>query len=161
MPGAYKADLWRYCVLYKLGGIYIDIKYKPLNNFKFINLTEKEHWVLDMDKNGIYNAVMVCLPQNIILKRAIEKVVENVKNRYYGGSSLDPTGPGLLSNLFSSQEKQSFDMYHDFYQNCENRFVFFNKYIIFKSYNGYIEEHGSNQKKEHYSILWNRNKIYK
>jgi mannosyltransferase OCH1-like enzyme len=161
IPGAYKADLWRYCVLYKLGGIYIDIKYKPLNNFKFINLTEKEHWVLDIDKNGIYNAVMVCLPYNTILKRAIEKVVENVKNRYYGGSSLDPTGPGLLSKLFSSQEKKKFDMYHEFYESCENRFVFFNKYMIFKSYNGYIEEHGSNQKKEHYSVLWGRNKIYK
>jgi len=34
-PGAYKADLWRYCVLYILGGIYIDIKYQVINNFKF------------------------------------------------------------------------------------------------------------------------------
>ena len=28
IPGAYKADLWRYCVMYIEGGIYIDIKYK-------------------------------------------------------------------------------------------------------------------------------------
>ena len=27
IPGAYKADLWRYCVLYIHGGIYLDIKY--------------------------------------------------------------------------------------------------------------------------------------
>ena len=39
IPGAYKADLWRYCVLYKNGGIYLDIKYEPVNGFKFINLT--------------------------------------------------------------------------------------------------------------------------
>lgn len=161
IPGAYKADLWRYCVLYKLGGVYLDIKYKPLNNFKFINLTEKEHWVLDLDKNGIYNAVMVCLPNNQILKKAIDKVVENVKNRYYGGSPLDPTGPGLLSHLFSAEDKNNFDMYHDYYENFNNRLVFYNNYIIFKSYNGYIEEHGSNQKREHYSILWGRNKIYR
>ena len=38
IPGAYKADLWRYCILYKFGGIYLDIKFEPLNNFKFINL---------------------------------------------------------------------------------------------------------------------------
>ena len=25
-PGAYKADLWRYCVMFKIGGIYLDIK---------------------------------------------------------------------------------------------------------------------------------------
>jgi mannosyltransferase OCH1-like enzyme len=26
LPGAYKADLWRYCVLYIHGGVYVDIK---------------------------------------------------------------------------------------------------------------------------------------
>ena len=26
IPGAYKADLWRYCVLYIHGGVYLDIK---------------------------------------------------------------------------------------------------------------------------------------
>ena len=25
IPGAYRADLWRYCILYKYGGIYLDI----------------------------------------------------------------------------------------------------------------------------------------
>ena len=35
-PGAYKADLWRYCILYKKGGIYLDIKYKCLSHFKLI-----------------------------------------------------------------------------------------------------------------------------
>ena len=39
IPGAFKADLWRYCILYKMGGIYLDIKYKPYNGFRFINLS--------------------------------------------------------------------------------------------------------------------------
>jgi mannosyltransferase OCH1-like enzyme len=60
IPGAYKADLWRYCILYKYGGIYIDIKYYPVNNFKLFNLLKKEHWVLDNGGGGIYNALMVC-----------------------------------------------------------------------------------------------------
>ena len=33
-PGAYKSDLWRYCVLYKYGGIYLDIKFNCVNGFK-------------------------------------------------------------------------------------------------------------------------------
>lgn len=37
IPGAYKADLWRYCILYKKGGIYLDVKYTPINGFKFFN----------------------------------------------------------------------------------------------------------------------------
>jgi len=47
IPGAYKADLWRYCILYKKGGIYLDIKFQCENNFKLIELTDKEYFVLD------------------------------------------------------------------------------------------------------------------
>lgn len=47
IPGAYKADLWRYCVLYKYGGIYLDIKFKSENGFKLIELTDKEYFVLE------------------------------------------------------------------------------------------------------------------
>ena len=160
IPGAYKADLWRYCVLYKKGGIYLDIKYKPINGFKFINLTEKEHWVLDADKNGIYNALMVCKPNNKILLKAINKIVENVNNRFYGTSSLEPTGPLMLTNFFTIADKINFDMYHDIYQSIQNRFIFFNGYIIFKSYNEYLNEQKSNEKTTHYTSLWLNKKIY-
>ena len=37
IPCAYKADLWRYCVMYIHGGIYLDIKLRCVNGFKFIN----------------------------------------------------------------------------------------------------------------------------
>ena len=161
IPGAYKADLWRYCVLYKKGGIYLDIKYTTVNNFKFINLTETEHWVLDSDKNGIYNALMVCKPNNSILLAAIDKIVKNVKNKFYGNSSLEPTGPKLLSSFFNNEQKKHLDMYHDFYISFENRFIYFNNYLVFKSYNGYINEHNKNKKVDHYSELWDKKNIYK
>ena len=137
IPGAYKADLWRYCVLYKNGGVYLDIKYQLINKFKFINLMEKEHWVLDMDKTGIYNALMVCKPNNKILLKAIQKVVENVKNRFYGSSCLHPTGPLMLAEFFTQPDKNNFDMYHDIYQSIKNKFIFFNGYVVFKNYNEY------------------------
>jgi mannosyltransferase OCH1-like enzyme len=47
IPGAYKADLWRYCVLYKEGGIYMDIKLQCEPNFRLLELVDKEHFVLD------------------------------------------------------------------------------------------------------------------
>lgn len=55
VPGAYKADLWRYCILYKEGGIYLDIKFKCARNFKLIELTQKEHFVLDRPFAKIIN----------------------------------------------------------------------------------------------------------
>ncbi len=161
IPGAYKADLWRYCVLYKLGGIYLDIKYMPVNGFKFINLSEQEHWVLDADNNGIYNALMVCKPGNKILSDAINKIVYHVKTKYYGNSCLDPTGPQLLSRYFNDNEKKMFDLKHTFFENHSNRFIHFKNYIILKSYNGYIEEHNKFQKVQHYSSLWEKRAIYK
>ena len=48
IPGAYKADLWRYCVLYKTGGIYLDIKFQCEPGFSLMEMTkESENFVLD------------------------------------------------------------------------------------------------------------------
>jgi mannosyltransferase OCH1-like enzyme len=159
IPGAYKADLWRYCILYKLGGIYLDIKYKPVNGFKFINLTEKQHLVLDRDNYGIYNALMVCLPNNNYLLTAINSIVYNVKNKIYGDTSLCPTGPHLLAKIMY-KNYHAIDMYHDFYLSIENRYIMYNNFIIFKSYNGYLDEHNKYKKQEYYGALWSKRKIY-
>lgn len=159
IPGAYKADLWRYCVLYKKGGIYLDIKYIPCNGFRFINLTEKEHFVLDANQSGIYNALMVCLPENQICLDSINAIVENVKKRYYGNTFLEPTGPGLLWKYFTQEEKDNLDMKHTLID-AENRFIHLNDHVVFKSYSGYIREHDRYKKKLHYSDLWRQKKIY-
>jgi len=161
IPGAYKADLWRYCILYKRGGIYLDIKYRAINQFKLISLMEKEHWVLDADGDGIYNALIVAKAGNEILKRAIDQVVENVKNRYYGGSCLDPTGPKLLTRFFSHEEKHSFDMNHEFYfGDMNNRVINYHGIPVFKSYSGYLTDYHNTKKTEHYSVLWSQRRIY-
>lgn len=47
IPSAYKCDLWRYCIMYKKGGIYIDIKFQCEPGFKLMELTDREHYVLD------------------------------------------------------------------------------------------------------------------
>ena len=105
-PGAFKADLWRLCILYMNGGIYADIKFNCINNFKFIALTEKEHLVLDRPgywKNGeigIINGLIVAKPKNPLLLRCINKICENVKNKDYGVNCLYPSGPGLLGEQY-------------------------------------------------------------
>ncbi len=160
IPGAYKADLWRYCVLFIKGGIYLDIKYSPLNGFKFINLTESEHLVADIDNINIYNALMVCLPGNKLLMNAIDMIVENVKNKFYGDSSLEPTGPKLLSKLISTSN-EIVDLKHKELNGDNNyRTIYFNNIPILKSYTGYTNERDNYSKKKHYSHLWNKRRIY-
>jgi mannosyltransferase OCH1-like enzyme len=160
IPGAYKADLWRYCVLFIKGGIYLDIKYSPLNGFKFINLTEKEHLVSDTNNLDIYNALMVCLPGNKLLINAIDMIVENVKNKFYGDNFLEPTGPKLLSKLISTSN-EIVDLKHKVLNNDPNyRLIYFNDIPILKSYNGHINERDNYSKKKHYSHLWTERNIY-
>jgi len=160
IPGAYKADLWRYCVLFINGGIYLDIKYTPLNGFKFINLVESEHLVADVNGVDIYNALMVCLPRNEILFKAIRKIVENVKTKYYGNSFLEPTGPGLLSKIISTSDK-IVDLTHaELNANNDYRVIYFNDIPILKSYTGHIKERVKYSRKKHYSNLWNERKVY-
>jgi mannosyltransferase OCH1-like enzyme len=164
IPSSYKSDLWRYCILYINGGIYMDIKYKCLNGFKFISLTEQEHFVRDHCLNDVYTALIVTLPNNEILKKCIYQIVENTKNKYYGNNSLSPTGPNLLGSYFNQDEKNSIDMYHSF-TILENKI---NKYYIVKGdriiltfYNDYREEQKKYQKQEHYSKFWDDKNIYK
>ena len=108
IPCAYKADLWRYCVLYINGGIYMDIKYKCVNYFKLIALTEKEYFVRDRPINMTYNALIVVKPQNSIMLQCINQIVKNVKQKYYGKGALFPTGPGLLGQYFSKEEFEEY-----------------------------------------------------
>jgi mannosyltransferase OCH1-like enzyme len=161
IPGAYKADLWRYCILYVYGGIYLDIKYDCINTFRFIELTEKEHLVVDIDGNNIYNALIVSLPKNDILLKCINQIVENVKSRYYGNSCVDPTGPGLLSRFINDSDRQTIELEHIWNRPTGDKFILYKNVSILKMYNGYYDEQGENKKVEHYSILWASRNIYK
>ena len=161
IPGAYKADLWRYCVLYINGGIYLDIKYCCVNHFRFIELTEKEHWVLDRDGTSIYNALIICLPKNEILLKCINQIVENVKNRYYGSCCLDPTGPMLVSKFFETCDKSSMELTHLWNRPNNGKFILYKNVAILKMYDNYYGEHEQYQKVSPYSELWSRRRIYK
>jgi len=173
IPGAYKADLWRYCVLYKNGGMYIDIKLSCINGFKLIELCEAEHYVLDREipsifntQTPIYNAFMVCKKNNPFLLEAIHKVVRNVKNKYYGFNALYPTGPGMLSETIHETKMKginpimNIDMHH--YYNS-TFLVYRERFIISLAYPGYRNDQIELYKKinkKNYTYHWIEGNIY-
>lgn len=174
IPGAYKADLFRYCILYIQGGIYIDIKYVGIHRFKFIALTEKEYFVRDIESSGsgIYNALMICKPGNEILWKAIQKIVQNVSMKFYGNSSLEPTGPMLLKTIIDS-ESISLDLNYLYHIECvckkkiseEFEIQYFiydvNNHISILTYpNEYRELQKNNNYRKRYYILWEEHNIY-
>ena len=171
VPGAYKADLWRYCILYIHGGIYLDIKYKCMNNFKLIHLTYKEHFVLERpsfwenDTYGIYNALICSKPRNSILLDCINSIVDNVKNNYYGINPLYPTGPGLLGKLYFNKYKYNVNNFDLFYNHYETSYIITNqiiykKIVILENYPEYREELKKFNKLPSYHDLWAQRLIY-
>lgn len=161
IPGAYKADLWRYCVLFIAGGVYIDIKFKMTNKFKLIRIIKNEHFVLDADKRGLYNAFMICRPGNEFLFKAIDMIVQNVKLNFYGSSYLEPTGPKLLIKCISVNNS-CVDMTHlELKKNNNNKVIIFKNLIILNSYCGHVNDRIKHSKTAHYSNLWKDKKIYK
>jgi len=165
IPQAYKSDLWRYCVLYKYGGIYYDIKFVPIDDFKFASLLDKEYFVKDPIKDepipegthfGVLNGLMIVKPKNEKILAAINTIVANVKNKYYGNNSLEITGPLMLSKFWTQKEINNFD------------FIFFkpnqigtkNKKIILKMYNNYRQEQKQFGNGKRYGDLYNEKNIY-
>lgn len=194
IPPAYKADLWRYCILYKNGGIYLDIKFQCEPGFKLIELVDKEYFVLDRpyarnidlqdelniinDPNyykkilkiidlqfwkkneiGIYNAVMICKPNNPILFECINTIVKNVKNKFYGYNDLYISGPGMLGEKYFKgdySKLQDFEIFNSYNGN----YIISKKKKILSHYNEYRIEQSDYGKKYDYHELWRNRKIY-
>lgn len=161
LPGAYKADLWRLCILYVYGGYYMDIKLSPLKKFRLIELSENEHYVLDRPKYSlhIYNALMICKANNPFLFQCIREIVHHVKIKYYGISILSPTGPELLGRIASSH-KLNIDL---IYPIAYPDHIMYKGILIFKNYPHYRNEQQRHDKavnRPHYDEAWFKRQVY-
>jgi len=163
IPGAYKADLWRLCVLYIHGGIYMDIKLKCINGFRLIELTENNHFV--KDRPGpltVYNALIVSQKGNPFLWMGICRIIMNVKNNFYGIDALSPTGPRMLGNIILRRKlRTNIDMVH--YEKG-GYIIYKNRFVISTEYPEYNKERSqaySSTKIKRYDIMWRERKIYK
>jgi mannosyltransferase OCH1-like enzyme len=103
IPGAFKADLWRCCVLYIHGGIYADMDTMCLHSFE--NIVEKDaEFVAPIDLNNcpaignhnVFNAFIASVPRHPILWNVISRIVDNVEKNRVPFSNLDFSGPGVL-----------------------------------------------------------------
>jgi mannosyltransferase OCH1-like enzyme len=98
IPGAFKADLWRCCVLYINGGVYVDsdiICLKSLNDY--IEMDDEFLITRDdpMSKSFLANGFIASIPNHPFLKQQIDSIVENVESKrecYY----LEISGPSLF-----------------------------------------------------------------
>ena len=89
-PLAFKADLWRVCVIYEYGGVYVDATSKPYvkldkiieecfknnQNIKHKLISAKEPFNM-----GVHNGVIISTPKNPVLKKYMDDIVYNINNK--------------------------------------------------------------------------------
>ena len=103
-PFAYKADLGRYCLLHAFGGWYADVTLKVMNGVRMLRDVSLVYFY-DYG-NGAFqsshycqNGLLYVQKGHPLMREAIERIIKNCKDKYYGPTCLCPTGPGLLGEL--------------------------------------------------------------
>ncbi len=93
-----KVDFWRYLILYKNGGIYLDIDSsinKPIHTF----LNEDDDALITREGNRLFYPqwAMFFSKNHPILKKTIELVIDNIKNKRHVHDIHKMTGPTVFT----------------------------------------------------------------
>lgn len=170
-PQAFKADLWRYCLLYKHGGIYIDIKCHPTT--PPIELLKEHGEVFCSDTGGtsdscpsklaVWNGFMITKPGNEVLKTALDAIVANCKAKEKTQHPLLFSGPCLLGKIIqeSGDKKMvKFTVAQDSKEGGENRIkVMHKEKELITQYAGYREDR-DNHGDMHHVEAWGSDMVF-
>lgn len=77
--GCLKADLWRLCILYVFGGIYLDIDIELLEPLDTIIPTDADFGSVLSDNNTIFQAVLFAKPKCSIIGETINNTLDNYR----------------------------------------------------------------------------------
>ncbi len=129
--GMARADFFRYLLIYKVGGVYLDIKSCPAVNLdswilpehKFITGHWREHHHTDLIKHPLgefQNWYVISEPGHPIIERVIQRMKENIRN-YRKRPNIDikkdilsVTGPICYSKAILETKDLYPDGYYDF-----------------------------------------------
>lgn len=105
-PYTYKADLGKFCLMYKLGGWYYDIAVTAISqleipdNISCISYSIEEEMQC-LTPQAIQATLFYSKPNNPIFRYAIDIIINNCKTEYYGPTPFCPTGPNVLGRAFA------------------------------------------------------------
>jgi len=169
VPGAYKADLLRYCFLYNHGGCYFDCKQIlriPIRIF----LSPSKNIVLcnDVIPNAFLNAVIFTTKNNQLFNKVIKDCINTIINNL-GHSPLELTGPIFFYNSIISKIKNddillqnyrplnNFDDFTKDYMNNNIKLINIKNIVLNRFYKNYYVNYIDN---DHYGKLFDNNEIY-
>ncbi|ARF12085.1 glycosyltransferase [Klosneuvirus KNV1] len=164
VPGAYRADLFRYCYLYLNGGCYFDCKMilkKPLR--EWINKDDLLVLINDAIPNAFANGIMMMTKYDTRLLECISKIIKNVQEKTYSVDNLTISGPGLLYSRFKMYKSRFYfrKINNDWCNNYRNSIIINNigMLMCYVYYAGYYQN--QNYKNvNHYSVLYKKKMVY-
>jgi len=108
-PSAYRADLFRYCALQVMGGIYSDslIPYSlPFSDMWDLE-QDRVYLVRDKQSQAIQVGTMACSRDSRFMQLCQQRATRNICANYYGNSPLSITGPEMAWRCFREYTGES------------------------------------------------------
>ena len=174
IPSAYKCDLWRFCILYKFGGIYGDLTQLFLKKFNVNKYNSDIVLIKDRPNNSIQINFIATIKNNNFLKYVINKTSKQILEMKKGNSPLDITGPIAFGKHFLSFfKKKKIKIGRHKYIGLDNKkyriwipFKLTGDFLVDKNNNKFVKTKIKDHKKLlyknklNYDLLWKKNIIF-
>jgi hypothetical protein len=174
IPGAYKADLFRYCYLYKNGGVYIDMKTVPqLPLYAIIQPLAPMVLIDDIYPENVCTTILATPPENPLYKLLIIQCVKQTLKQEKGQNCWDVTGPRSFARALNRCVNKPQDTQKPAQYVPQARRLFYNyigpeypsficnramRPLFFKSYSSYYSEEYHSQL--HHKTMWQSDIIF-
>ena len=106
-----KVDFWRYLVLYKYGGVYLDMDSSielPLS--RLIRNDDDAIITAEGNPNLYVQWALIFSKGHPILKRTIELIVDNIKNNRFPNDIHKMTGPSVYTRAINEIHRELFNI---------------------------------------------------
>ena len=148
--GAAKADFFRYAILYKTGGVYLDMD--SLNIVKldsFILPSDVALISLESHLEHYVQWALVYEPGHPFLEKTLEIVMDNLHTNRYPGDVHAMTGPGAYTQAIKECLKESSTIqYRELGFDYEGKFKFHYRFSKFFLYGSQRKNHWRTQLQE-------------
>ncbi len=128
--GAMKADIFRYAILYKKGGIYLDIDSKIRKNLDQL-ITKDDVAILSLESSKLFYIqwALIFESGHPFLKKTLQLIIENLKNKPQTGDIHQLTGPTVFTSAIQQVLKENPSIPYRIYGTDYNGFFQF-KYLF-------------------------------
>ncbi|MEY8761840.1 glycosyltransferase family 32 protein [Chryseobacterium tongliaoense] len=126
--GAAKADFFRYAILYKKGGIYLDVDSAITRPLKYL-IKDNDEAVISRERHpDLYVQWGLIFNKNHpFLKKTLELMLDNIKTHRYPHDIHATTGPTVFSEAIQQSLNENPDVPHRLFKGIE-----FRGYLKFK-----------------------------